>query len=231
MYQIWPDNGGGGGGGGGGRDVRPKKKAPAEQLRSRIQRILKTQIDSYRFRWRLLALLIGHRNSKLVQEELIANLDYWQERTGQRIDVICVGMGTSKSPRGGSSLASGVSWLETMSDWRFSGQTDIILLNARFDRTQRAVALDFSTVVSFCLEHAVADRAIDSLAGLLERLIRFADSYKGDDPTWGFSDHEAKRLAGRGLKALLLSILPKALRADARRAFYFRVREHRAGAA
>src|SRR6266550_4619306 len=153
MYQIWPDNGGGGGGGGGGRDVRPKKKAPAEQLRSRIQRILKTQIDSYRFRWRLLALLIGHRNSKLVQEELIANLDYWQERTGQRIDVICVGMGTSKSPRGGSSLASGVSWLETMSDWRFSGQTDIILLNARFDRTQRAVALDFSTVVSFCLEH------------------------------------------------------------------------------
>jgi hypothetical protein len=85
-------------------------------------------------------------------------------------------------------------------------------------------------VVAVALEQAVSDGAFRSVGNFVERIIQFTDDYKGDDPTWGFSDAEGQRLGASGLKSLLLGALPKALRKDAKAAFHLRVREHRAAA-
>ena len=56
-----------------------------------------------------------------------------------------------------------------------------------------------------------------------ERIFRYAENQDGLDPTWGFSDQEGKRVVGSALKSMLISLMPKGLQEDTRRAFHFAV--------
>jgi hypothetical protein len=54
-------------------------------------------------------------------------------------------------------------------------------------------------------------------------VFRYAEHQNGTDPTWGFSDQAGKGIAGSALRSVLISLLPKPLQADAKRAWYFAV--------
>jgi hypothetical protein len=68
-----------------------------------------------------------------------------------------------------------------------------------------------------------ADGAIVGVHQLFEEVFRAADTASDDDPTWAFSDAQGIRVAGFGLKRLLLSLLPKSLGEDVRRAAHFAI--------
>ena len=73
------------------------------------------------------------------------------------------------------------------------------------------------------LEKMKADKAIQSVNSFFEKIFRYAEDQDGTDPTWGFSDHMGKEVAGSAFKAFLLSLLPKGIQKDAKAAFHFAV--------
>jgi hypothetical protein len=232
QYRRLPDedesgdswNGMGGMGGGG---HHPASSPP--ELDARLTRRIGPRLTEYSFRWRLLALMFGQPKTKFFDGEVLPKLPYWDQRSSNRLDFMCVGLSQANA-FDTALFASSVGWLESRSAWRYSGDTDLVLLNAQVDTSRSRITLATDTVVAVALEQAMADGAFRSVGNFVERIIRFADTYKGDDPTWGFSDAEGQRLGVSGLKALLLSCLPKALRKDAKAAFHLRVREYRAAA-
>jgi len=173
--------------------------------------------------------MFAQPKTKFFDAEVLPKLPYWDKRSADRLDFMCVGLSQANAFNA-ALFASSIGWLESRSAWRYSGDTDLVLLNAQVDASRSRLTLATDTVVAVALEQAMADGAFRSVGNFVERVIRFADTYKGDDPTWGFSDSEGRRLGVSGLKAILLSCLPKALRKDAKAAFHLRVREYRAAA-
>lgn len=142
------------------------------------------------------------------------------------MDVLCVAYGAKPKSFDNELFAGSVKWLQERSAFRFSGEVDLVLLNARRDVARTRLALETNELVAVNIEAAQKDGAITSAPEFMERVFTFADSYTGDDPTWGFSDSEGRKVVGSGLKSLLLAALPKSLKADARSAFHVRVRVH-----
>jgi hypothetical protein len=71
----------------------------------------------------------------------------------------------------------------------------------------------------------ISDRAIRSVRRFLEDVFRFAEASDSADPTWGFSDELGSRTVGSALKRVILTLLPKKLGDDYRRAEHFAVRD------
>jgi hypothetical protein len=69
------------------------------------------------------------------------------------------------------------------------------------------------------------DKAILSIGRFFESVFRFAESADDLDPTWGFSDSQGLAVAGSALKRVALSLLPKNLDADYKKAEHFAVRD------
>jgi hypothetical protein len=67
------------------------------------------------------------------------------------------------------------------------------------------------------------DRVFESVEQLFGDIFRYAETQNGEDPTWGFSDQTGVRLASSAFKQMLLSLLPKGISEEARKAFYFAV--------
>ena len=99
-----------------------------------------------------------------------------------------------------------------------SGGADLLLTNARFDGT--SAELDFSTAISADLVKMKSDGTINSVGSYFESIFQYSENQNGSDPTWGFSDQAGKRVAGSALRSLLISLLPKGLRDDAKHAFH-----------
>jgi hypothetical protein len=99
------------------------------------------------------------------------------------------------------------------------------LIHACLPEAHASTPFDFSTAININVTKAKDEKAIPQFEAFVESICRFCDTYRGNDPAWGFSDYMAKQLLRSGLKALVLSLLPKALTADARKAFHFAVED------
>ena len=93
-----------------------------------------------------------------------------------------------------------------------------MLINARFDG--RRAFLDFSSAITADLMKMRAEGAIQSVDSYFEAIFRYSEQQNGTDPTWGLSDHMGMQIGGSALKNLLLSLLPKGLQNDAKKAFH-----------
>ena len=60
---------------------------------------------------------------------------------------------------------------------------------------------------------------------LIEKIFRYAESSDDSDPTWGFSDQQGISVAGSALKNLALSVCPKKLGDDVKKAGHFAVKD------
>ena len=178
----------------------------------------------------LTGLLFAHPAAEAFTEHIKPRLDYWHYRSGDRFDFLTVGYSHNRHVFDDELFAASVRWLSNRCGWDYSGSTDLVLLNASRG-TDGKLNLDTNWVVAVSLEAAVEDGLARGIPQYMERICSFADNYDGDDPTWGFSDAEGKRLGASGLKAILIHCLPEALRKDARAAFHVRVREYKSKAA
>ena len=165
------------------------------------------------------------------------------DRSGDKIDFFCAGYrryGPDLSPGERRVECSEPHWIfsarafkdfereiQRRSSWRFSGETDLLLMNATADHKITTVSLDFESAIVCDLEEMKRDGAIQTVHRFFERIFRFAEESSADDPAWGFSDQEGLNLAGKTLERVVLSLLPRRLGEDYRRAKHFAIRDIR----
>jgi len=190
---------------------------------------------------RMVGLLFAPAEAPLAQEQVLPSLNYFHHRSGNNIDFFCAGYRrygygpeyderpvTDDQPpwilsaREYDSLRREI---ERRSSWRYSGEVDLLLMNADFGGRREQAALNFKSAVVCDLDKMISDGAINSVRRFFEQIFQFAESASGEDPTWGFSDRMGIQAGGSALKRLLLSVLPRGLGDDYRRAEHFVIRD------
>jgi len=178
---------------------------------------------------RLVGLLFAPPESSLGESEITKSLNYFHHRSGDKIDFFCAGYrrhGRAKQFVVEREVTSDSDpWyfnaidFETLrketqksSSWKYSGEADLILLNATKSKSSQDVALDWSSAICCDLEKMKKDKAIESTRRFFEDIFSFVDEYDGTDPVWDLSDQQGAIKAKSGLKRLILSVLPKPLR-------------------
>jgi hypothetical protein len=116
-----------------------------------------------------------------------------------------------------------VTEIEAMTSWTYSGGTDIIITNARYNAASKTASLDFSSALAIDLDKAKKEEAIQDIPHLIETIFEFVKNLNEDihDPAFVYSDRHGHRIIRSSLKNLLLSFLPKPFQPEARRAFHF----------
>jgi len=192
-------------------------------------------------RTRMVGIAFARPQSSLTKAEIIPQLNDWHYRSGDHIDFFFAGYtyphpvvpGYMEVPIPGADP-----WLysaerfnafrqafEAKTTWQYDGGTELLLLNARFDVANGRGALDFGSMVCCQLDSMKSDQAFPSVERFFEAIFRFAESANDEDPTWGFSDKQGLGIAGSALKRVVLSLLPKGLEAEYKKAEHFAVKD------
>jgi len=190
---------------------------------------------------RMVGLLFAQSRLRIAREEIVPNLTYFHHRSGDKIDFFCAGYGRYWYPQQEDQEAvteDDKPWLfslslfgrfrdevEQLSTWKYSGEADLLLMNAHIDPQQASARLDFNSAVVCDLEQMKRDDAITSVPRFFEDIFRYAGKAPADDPAWGFSDKMGLHVAGSALKRVVLSLLPRKLDEDYRRAEHFAIRD------
>jgi hypothetical protein len=183
-------------------------------------------------RVRMVGLLFAPPGAAISKAEILPRLDDFHHRSENNIDFFCAGYGaywpeswvsdaqpvtTTADPR----LGLKTDWLysskhfhdfrkeieSTAKSWKYSGEVDLILLNAYPD-TDDLARLDFTGAVVLRIDQLRNDKLIESAPNLLEKIFRYAEVQRGDDPTWGFSDEMGFKEGRSWFVELVLSRLP-----------------------
>jgi hypothetical protein len=188
---------------------------------------------------RMVGLLFAPREASLARDEIVPSLDYFHHRSGDHVDFFCAGYSRYGHTPGERPVTDDdPPWMfsaeafdrfrrdiERRSRWRYSGEADLLLMNGKCGNDERSASLDFGTSIVCDLERMIRDGAIHSCRRFFEDVCRFAEEVQAPDPTWGFSDEMGVRTAGSALKRVILSLLPKEIGGDYRRAEHFVIRD------
>jgi hypothetical protein len=183
-------------------------------------------------RVRMVGLLFAPPGAPISKSEILPRLNDFHHRSGANIDFFCGGYGaywpdgwvpdaevvaTTTDP----TYCHKTKWLfsskyfndfrqevvlETGS-WKYSGEVDLLLLNAYPDSEELA-RLDFTGAVVLRLDQLKEDKVITSAPILFEQIFDYAERQSGDDPTWGFSDSMGLREGRSWFIELVMSLLP-----------------------
>ena len=176
---------------------------------------------------RLTALVFGHPAAKAMKQILEA-AGLLHVLSGDKINFYFAGYAEGEVP--GAATFDAIRFatvkddVEAHSRWEWSGDTDLLLVNAHTDGNLWA-ALDWSSVICLRLERALDDKAIDSCVSFFTRLIAFAQGDQGRNPAAKFSNERGKALVGPILWQALTFLLPKEFRKYADRARNFVVQD------
>ena len=201
---------------------------------------------------RMLGLLFVRPETEFALDEILPNLDYYHHRSGKNIDFFCAGYGAWMDRMDGAKevyLRNGepawrqndiTCWQfnvrrfdefrreiedETHNRWRYSGDSDLVLTNARYDNERDDVAIDFASSICIDLVAAKQDNAFTSVSALFEKVFQFAEGETGSDPTWGFSDRMGASISRNVLREAIFAVFPAAIREKARHSLHFYVRD------
>lgn len=172
----------------------------------------------------LCCLLFAPPFSKTAREGVVPRIAYLNHRSGEDIDFYCAGYGGywrrdefpdmedirdvryddgTVIPWAFSErvFAGFVDELEDVSSWRYSGETELLVLNA---------LTSFQDCLVLEVDRMIEDDAILRSSDLFEALIQFARSSDGRDSAYRFSDGKAPSLFGTAVLDFI-SEGPKAL--------------------
>jgi hypothetical protein len=205
-------------GGGGGGAALPVYDRVFEILRERFESGEITKRRSH-----LIGLIIGRPSEPLVQEQIIPNLSYWHHRSATFIDLFCVGF-LSKEFDGGEFNRT-IAMFEANTEWKYSGGTDLILVNVAYSPAEKKVTPDYSNALAVILENVTKVEGYERLPIFFEKVMAAAkQSFGGESPSV-VSNEVGKSLIISALKGLLTSLLPDGMKKEARDAFLFAVRD------
>jgi hypothetical protein len=186
----------------------------------------------------LVAIVFSRPESALAKSEILPAIDYFNERGNNTVFYFA-----GYDPEGVRAAQSSVRgpadepWyfeaesfnnvraeVEKRTTWRYSGGSDMILTNARYDLfdgfTQGRI--DFRTAIVLRLDKLKEISTIPTVGELFEQIFQYAENQDrtNGDPTWDFSNKTGIGLVKSSFKSLILSFLPKALQDDAKGAFH-----------
>ncbi len=165
---------------------------------------------------RPVGLIFGRPTCKVFKEELLPDREYYNLRSGRNVELFYMGFADPDEeylPIGvfddanfsQDSFVSAVEDFESKTKWRYSGATDLILLNSWFSPKGR-VYLDFSCVLVLNLEDAIESKLIKSARTLLEEIIR-QSSGSTTDVVMKVSDVVFLRSARNSLLSWVMGLL------------------------
>lgn len=181
----------------------------------------------------LVGIVFSRPQSKVFREGIQPSLEYLHLRSGQRAILYFGGYSapskgvspTDATPNDWSFDAKEfvrfVSEMEHFTRWRYSGESDLILVSATKEVSDY---LDFSRAVAVTLERLLRDSAISSIEAFLEELFRSANSADNSNITEIFSNSQGLKRAREALKEFALNALPESVSPEVRRAANFAVR-------
>lgn len=191
--------------------------------------ILESLKDSFKTRYgenssmKMTGLLFSPPYTRVAKEEIIDRLEYYHHRSANNIDFFCVGYGAFLPLESDSKiepvktvksdLFGALTWqfdekvfitlceqLGLLTDWHYSGESDLILVGALYDSDVDEVNLDFSTAIVLDLELMLKEDSKLSVGRIYESIFRYVDTHSWENSTIEFSDRS-------GLKALLSSLV------------------------
>lgn len=145
------------------------------------------------------------------RDGVIPRIAYLDNRSGENIHFYCVGYGgywnkdkvpdmqaigrVDKIPWAfsQSQFSAFVNELESETTWKYSGETEMIVLDP---------TLNFEDCVVFDLDRMTEDRAIDRPSEIFESLIQYSRNKKAQT-AWDFSDRKAPNLFGTAILGAL----------------------------
>lgn len=180
---------------------------------------------------RLTALLFAPDGAPLARDQVIPRLGQFHWRSRLTMDLFCAGYGR---PGGDVLIDStfrpvlpqgpeGEWWfsdrafddvrrhVEAESGWRYSGEVDLLLANTSYDPVLSQVTVNFRSGIEVRLANAIEDKAVDSVAGFLERLFQYVED-NPDGRVSGFAARKGGATLIGSLMEVVLSALPVDLR-------------------
>jgi len=180
---------------------------------------------------RMLGILFAPQGAELAQKQIVPRIQEFYYRSGNNIDFFCAGYDSSWSEKKPILNFDEKSYnefrkdIESKTTWKYSGDVDLLLLNAKLNPQNERPNLDWETTIVCQLDSMIKDGAIRSVGEFLESIFKFAENQNGEDPTWGFSDLQGLKKGKNWLIEVVLHLLPKHLADAARGAKHFSVRD------
>ncbi len=192
----------------------------------------------------LIGLLFAPPYTKIAAEKIVPRISYFNERMGQAVHFFCAGYGGygfaedsqaigefhyndgSVIPWGFSQqkFAKFVNELQKATSWRYSGESDLILVEPRFNFAGKEPQLDFSDVLVFDLEAMVRDGAIDHVPRLFERITDYAQTQGFNATTSDFSNRRGVHIGAEALASAIVGLTPKAVQILLKQGVHYRTR-------
>src|SRR3989338_547951 len=210
-----------------------------QELEKKVTQELTASFKLSGHRLRMIGLVFATPDTPLVQAEILPRIGKYHSRSGRHIEFYFAGYAQGGRPKESDViLVRGPkgTWyfshkafdrfrrdIQSQTTWQHSGDSDLLLSNGYLEEHKSRGTIDFKSTIVCQLEAMKKDEAFVSVGQFFERIFQFAESYDGDNPTWGFSDQEGLTVLGSGLKRVVMSLLPKTVIQDARKAEHLAV--------
>jgi hypothetical protein len=166
---------------------------------------------------KLVGILFCHPKSGIGSTDLLPRLDAYDSRSSDHADFFCAGYGVYWQEKDYPDKVEaiklgGLQWfysadasesfrreLQSVSKWRYSGETDLILVVAVWNSQEACVRLDFNQSMVLVLERLVKRKAIESVPQFFEQIFRFSEDNKGRVSLSDFSNQKFFQNSWRGL--------------------------------
>jgi hypothetical protein len=211
-----------------------------ESLMFRLKMRFRYEYANDRRRVRMLGLCFARPTSALAKNDIYPQVPDWHYRSGSHIDFYFAGFTDFQREEGALqvSMPGRGTWyyspdvfntfrkqVEAKTRWKYSGGSDLILVNARYREDLEEPEIDFSGAIVCQLDAMKEAKAIPSVEQYFESVFRFAEESSDRDPTWGFSDRQGVAVGVSALQRVVLSLLPSGINAEVEKAKHFVVKD------
>lgn len=151
---------------------------------------------------RLVGLIFGHSANSMMRNEIIPKAEYWHYRSSVFVDFFCMGYFRTEMRFDSAEFYNAIAELEAKTRWKYSGETDLILVNA-LRVENNAPLLDFADAISVTLENTIREKCFPSAGYLVEKIVEITDKATGCDLNW---DCIASQAGSSPLEELAVSL-------------------------
>jgi hypothetical protein len=220
----------------------PLSGGSGQQLRSELTKMFERRSKKRRHKeltpdLAMVGLLFARPSDPFAKENVVPELDYLNSRSGEHMDLFCVGY--TRKPRNPrlrglppTVTVKNVNWwfdnesfddireeVEHESKWKYSGGTELLIANAR--SSCDGSSIDYSSAIPCNLEQMQSDKAITNVREFFEKVFKYAENPDSENPAFGLSDKFGLGIAMNVIKKTILRILLRSLHEEYTKARHF----------
>jgi hypothetical protein len=185
---------------------------------------------------RMLGILFTRPECSLAKDDIIPSLEYYNISSDKYINIYLPGYSERKQEgyRKVPNTTESDKWffsddafnkmrdeIEQNTIWEYSGQSDLILMNATYNYENDKYDLNFTQVMYLKLDAEIKKENIESVAGIIEGLRRFVKKDISPDPIKSFSKEMTIITTKRSFVDAFFEILEKITRIKIRKTGVF----------